>query len=65
MRERKYTLNVGSKRRSRLDDLPRVQVEKEGSGMSRLLGLGLLLGAGYAVFNQWPEIQRYLKMRSM
>jgi hypothetical protein len=26
---------------------------------------GVLLGAGAAVAAQWPEIQRYIKMRNM
>jgi hypothetical protein len=29
------------------------------------LFLGVLLGAGAAVAAQWPEIQRYIKMRNM
>jgi hypothetical protein len=33
--------------------------------MKRLLLLGLVLGAGAAVAAQWPEIQRYIKMRNM
>jgi len=33
--------------------------------MKRLLLLGLVLGAGAAVAAQWPEIQRYMKMRNM
>jgi hypothetical protein len=33
--------------------------------MKRLLFLGLLVGAGAAVAAQWPEIQRYLKIRAM
>jgi hypothetical protein len=31
----------------------------------KLLFLGLVLGAGAAVAKQWPEIQRYIKMRNM
>jgi hypothetical protein len=33
--------------------------------MKKLLFLGLLLGAGAAMAAQWPEIQRYIKMRNM
>jgi hypothetical protein len=33
--------------------------------MKRLLFLGLLVGTGAAVAAQWPEIQRYLKIRAM
>ena len=33
--------------------------------MKKLLFLGVLLGAGAAVAAQWPEIQRYIKMRNM
>jgi hypothetical protein len=32
--------------------------------MRKLLFLGLIAGAG-AVAVQWPEIQRYMKMRAM
>ncbi len=32
--------------------------------MKKLLFV-LVLGAGAAVFVQWPDIQRYLKMRAM
>jgi hypothetical protein len=33
--------------------------------VKKLLFLGVLLGAGAAVAAQWPEIQRYIKMRNM
>ena len=33
--------------------------------MKKLLFIGLLVGAGAAVAAQWPEIQRYMKMRAM
>jgi hypothetical protein len=33
--------------------------------MKKLLFLGVLLGAGAAVAAQWPEIQRYMKIRNM
>ena len=33
--------------------------------MKKLLFLGVLLGMGAAVAAQWPEIQRYMKMRNM
>ena len=33
--------------------------------MKKLLFLGLLVGAGAAVAKEWPNVQRYLKMRSM
>jgi hypothetical protein len=33
--------------------------------VKKLLFFGLLVGAGAAVAAQWPEIHRYMKMRSM
>jgi hypothetical protein len=33
--------------------------------MKKLLFFGLALGVGAAVAMQWPEIQRYMKMRAM
>jgi hypothetical protein len=33
--------------------------------MKKLLFLGLVAGAVAATAKQWPEIQRYLKMRNM
>jgi Family of unknown function (DUF6893) len=33
--------------------------------VKKLLFLGLLVGAGAAVAKQWPEIQRYMKIKSM
>ena len=33
--------------------------------MKKLLFLGLLVGAGAAVAKEWPNVQRYLKIRSM
>ena len=33
--------------------------------MRRLLSLAGLGLVGYVLFSQWPEIQRYLKMKSM
>jgi hypothetical protein len=33
--------------------------------MKKLLFFGLVLGVGAAVAAQWPEIQRYMKMRNM
>ena len=33
--------------------------------MKKLLFFGLVLGAGAAVVVQWPDIQRYLKIKSM
>jgi len=33
--------------------------------MKKLLFFGMLLGAGAAVVTQWPEIQRYIKIRRM
>jgi hypothetical protein len=33
--------------------------------VKKLLFIGLLVGAGAAVAAQWPEIQRYMKIRNM
>jgi hypothetical protein len=33
--------------------------------VKKLLFLGLLVGAGAALASQWPEIQRYMKIRAM
>ncbi len=33
--------------------------------MKKLLFFGLVLGVGAAVATQWPEIQRYMKIRAM
>ena len=33
--------------------------------MKKLLLFGLVLGAGALVAVQWPDIQRYIKMKSM
>jgi hypothetical protein len=33
--------------------------------MKKLLFLGLVAGAAAAVAVQWPEIQRYMKIRAM
>jgi hypothetical protein len=33
--------------------------------MKKLLFFGLVLGVGAAVAAQWPEIQRYMKIRAM
>jgi hypothetical protein len=33
--------------------------------VKKLLFFGLLVGVGAAVAAQWPEIQRYMKMRAM
>jgi hypothetical protein len=33
--------------------------------VKKLLFLGLLVGAGAAVAKEWPNVHRYLKMRSM
>jgi hypothetical protein len=33
--------------------------------MKKLLFFGLLLGVGAAVASQWPEFQRYMKIKSM
>jgi hypothetical protein len=33
--------------------------------MSRLLFLGLVVGAGVVVAAQWPELKRYLKISNM
>ena len=33
--------------------------------MKKLLFFGLLVGAGAAVAAEWPNIQRYLKIRAM
>ncbi len=33
--------------------------------MKKLLFLGLVAGAAAAVAAQWPDIQRYMKIRSM
>jgi hypothetical protein len=33
--------------------------------VKKLLFLGLLVGAGAALASQWPEIQRYMKIRRM
>jgi hypothetical protein len=33
--------------------------------VKKLLFFGLLVGAGAAVAAQWPEIQRYMKIRAM
>ena len=33
--------------------------------MKKLLFIGLVAGAGYVTYVQWPEIQRYMKIRQM
>ena len=33
--------------------------------MKKLLFFGLVVGVGAAVAVQWPEIQRYMKIRAM
>jgi hypothetical protein len=33
--------------------------------MKKLLLLGLVLGAGAMIATQWPEVQRYMKIRAM
>ena len=33
--------------------------------MKKLLFFGLLVGAGAAVAKEWPQLQRYLKIRAM
>jgi hypothetical protein len=33
--------------------------------VKKLLFLGLVVGAGAVVAVQWPEIQRYMKIRAM
>jgi hypothetical protein len=33
--------------------------------MKKLLFFGLLVGAGAAVAKEWPQLQRYMKIRSM
>jgi hypothetical protein len=33
--------------------------------VKKLLFFGLLVGAGAAVAKEWPQFQRYLKIRSM
>jgi hypothetical protein len=33
--------------------------------VKKLLFFGLLVGAGAAVAAQWPEIQRYMKIKGM
>ena len=33
--------------------------------MKKLLFLGLIAGAAAAVAAQWPDIQRYMKMKNM
>jgi hypothetical protein len=33
--------------------------------VKKLLFLGVILGAGAAIAAQWPEIQRYMKIRNM
>jgi hypothetical protein len=39
--------------------------EKSGLDLSRLVLLGLGLAVGALVVHQWPELRRYMKMRSM
>jgi hypothetical protein len=33
--------------------------------VKKLLFFGLLVGAGAAVAKEWPQLQRYMKMRNM
>ena len=33
--------------------------------MKKLLFFGLLVGAGAAVAKEWPQLQRYMKIRNM
>ena len=34
-------------------------------GMKNLLLLGVVVGVRYIVAGQWPDIQRYMKVRAM
>ncbi len=36
-----------------------------GSTLGKLLGWSVVAAAGYVIAKQWPEVQRYLKMRQM
>lgn len=36
-----------------------------GSSLGKLLGWGVAAAAAYVISKQWPEVQRYLKMRQM
>lgn len=36
-----------------------------GASIGKLLTLGLIVGVGFVVVKQLPELQRYLKMRQM
>ncbi|MGI8509509.1 MAG: DUF6893 family small protein [Gemmatimonadaceae bacterium] len=36
-----------------------------GSSLGKLVGWGVAAAAAYAITKQWPEVQRYLKMRQM
>jgi hypothetical protein len=36
-----------------------------GGGLTRLVLLGLVIGAGVVIAKQFPDMKRYLKMRSM
>lgn len=39
--------------------------EKSGIDVGGLVKLGLVIGAGWLLATQYPDIKRYLKMRSM
>lgn len=39
--------------------------DDNGGSIAKLLGWGVAAAVGVVVAKQWPEVQRYLKMRKM
>jgi hypothetical protein len=46
-------------------EIGRIRYGKGGEGVKKLLFFGVIFGVGAAVAAQWPEIQRYMKIRNM
>jgi len=62
---RKNRIAVLEKLKSKAPELPEIRIEHDGTRTARMIGIAVIAAAVIMLAMQWPELRRYMRMRSM